>query len=137
MHSKAVGSSLSLDIQAIDNLNSKRQDLAADVAMLFSNSGCTKNALRKAERIEIDAVSAIAAENSMVRPVIERELVAKRLSVDSLQITLYPSKDSGASLKLPRMTNLTKASMTFPAASPLENKGPLLFNQRAIGPAGI
>ncbi len=83
-----------VDIQAIDNLDSKRHDLSADAAILYSNSGFTKNALRKAERVGIDAVSAIAAGNQLVRPVIERELVAKRLSVDSFQMTLYPSKDS-------------------------------------------
>ena len=83
-----------VDIQAIDNLESKRHDLSADAAMLFSNSGFTKNALRKAERVGIDAVSAMAIGNKLVRPVIERELVAKRLSIDTFQITVFPNKDS-------------------------------------------
>ena len=76
-----------VDIQAIDNLDSKRRHLSADAAMLYSNSGFTKNALRKAERVGIDAVSAMAAGNRLIRPMIERELVAKRLSVDTFQMT--------------------------------------------------
>lgn len=83
-----------VDIQAIDNLDSKRHDISADAAIIYSNSGFTKKALRKAERIGIDAVSAIAAGNKIVRPMIERELVAKKLSVDKFQLKLYPSKKS-------------------------------------------
>ena len=66
-----------VDIQAIDNLDSKRRDISADAAILYSNSGFTKKALRKAERIGIGAVSAISYGNKLVRPVIERELIAK------------------------------------------------------------
>jgi len=82
-----------VDIQAIDSLDSKRRDLSADAAMLFSNSGFTKKALRKAERVGIDVISAIAAGNHIIRPMIERELVAKRLSVESFNLILYPSKE--------------------------------------------
>lgn len=82
-----------VDIQEIDKLDSKRLDLSADAVMIYSNSGFTKKALRKAERLGIDAVSAIAAGNQLIRPMIERELVAKQLSIDSFRMTLYPSRD--------------------------------------------
>jgi hypothetical protein len=87
-----------VDIQEIDKLDSKRRDLAADAAMIYSNSGFTKKALRKAERLGIDAVSAIAAGNQLVRPVIERELVAKALSVDTIQMAVYPNRESNSKI---------------------------------------
>jgi hypothetical protein len=83
-----------VDIKEIDNLDSKRKDLSADAAILFSNSGFTKKALRKAERVGIDAVSAIAEGNNLIRPVIERVMTAKQLSVDSVRMTLYPNEQS-------------------------------------------
>ncbi len=90
----------SVDIQEIDKLDSKRHDLAADSAMIYSNSGFSKKALRKAERLGIDAVSAMAEGNQLVRPVLERELVVKALSVDSWNMTLYPS--GGSDCKFPK-----------------------------------
>lgn len=87
-----------VDIQEIDKLDSKRRDLSADAAVLYSNSGFTKKALRKAERLGIDAVSAIAAGNKRVRPVIERELVVKALSVDKFQMAIYPNADSDSNI---------------------------------------
>lgn len=83
-----------VDIQAVDNLDSKRRDISADAAIIYSNSGFSKKALRKADRLGIGAVSAIADGNKLVRPMIERELVAKKLSVDKFQLTLFPSKQS-------------------------------------------
>jgi len=83
-----------VDIQQVDKLDSKRSDLSADAAMIYSNSGFTKKALRKADRIGIDTVSAIAAGNQLVRLKIERELVVKALAVDSFKMTLYPSPES-------------------------------------------
>lgn len=81
-----------LDIQEMDKLDSKRRDLLADAAIIYSNSGFTKSALRKAERLGIDAVSAIVAGNRLIRPVLEREFFSKRLSVDSWNIILYYSE---------------------------------------------
>ena len=87
-----------VDIQEIDKLDSKRRDLLADAAMIYSNSGFTKKALRKAERLGIDAVSAIAAGNQRVRTVIERELVVKALSVDTFQMSIYPNPESDSNI---------------------------------------
>jgi hypothetical protein len=83
-----------VDIQEIDKLDSKRRDLSVDAAIIYSNSGFTKKALRKAERLGIDVVSALAAGNRLVRVVLERELVVKALSVDSWNIRLYPSPEN-------------------------------------------
>lgn len=83
-----------VDVQAIDALDSKRLDLSADAAIIYSNSGFTKTALRKAERVGIDAASALAEGNRLVRPVLERELVAKSLSVDSWSAALKQNPES-------------------------------------------
>ena len=83
-----------VDIQEVDKLDSKRRDLLADAAIIYSNSGFTKKALRKAERLGIDVASAVAAGNRLVRVLLERELVVKRLSVDSWRLMLYPSSES-------------------------------------------
>lgn len=83
-----------VDVQAIDALDSKRQDLSADAAFVYSNSGFTKTALRKAERVGIEAVSALAEGNKLVRVALWREVVAKLLSVDGWNFRVYPSPES-------------------------------------------
>lgn len=83
-----------VDVQAIDQLESKRHDLFADAVIIYSNSGFTKKALRKASRVGIDAASALAKGNQLVKVAIERELIAKRLSVDSYKTTLYFGPES-------------------------------------------
>jgi hypothetical protein len=50
-------------VAAIDALDSKRHDVAADKTMIVSNSGFTRPALRKAERKEIMCVSAVVVVN--------------------------------------------------------------------------
>ena len=72
-------------IEAIDSLDSKRRDLKADAVILFSNSGFTKPALRKAERVGIDAVSAISKGNKLVRIAIFKEVLS-----DCSRITMIP-----------------------------------------------
>lgn len=88
-----------VDVQAIDQLESKRHDLFADAAIIYSNSGFTKKALRKASRVGIDAASALSEGNRMVRGVLERELVAKSLSVDSWSAALKLSTEGGQLLR--------------------------------------
>ncbi len=83
-----------VDVQAIDALDSKRLDLSADATIIYSNSGFTKTALRKAERVGIDLASALADGNHLVRAVLERELVTKSLSVDSWNAALKQNPQS-------------------------------------------
>jgi len=77
-------------IAVVDALDSKRKDLNADRAVIYSNSGFTAPALRKASRVGIGLASALKAGDKRIRIVIERLVIAKQLSVDSLQATLYP-----------------------------------------------
>jgi hypothetical protein len=84
-------------IGAIDALESKRRDLAADLAVVFSNSGFTRPAIRKATRVGIDCASALVAGHKRVRPILEREFVAPRLSVDRYSIEVFFPKEFAAS----------------------------------------
>ena len=80
-------------IEEIDALDSKRADLGADAAMICSNSGFTPKALRKSARLGIEAVSALAVGNALVRLVLERDFVAKRLSVDSWTLEVFLTEE--------------------------------------------
>lgn len=77
-------------IGAIDALESKRRDLGASKALIYSNSGFTKQALRKATRVGIGALSALKADDSHIRLVLERDWIAKRLSVERWRWIFYP-----------------------------------------------
>ena len=79
-----------VNIGEMDKLNDKGHDLGADRIVLYSNSGFTAKALRKATRVGIGCASALMSGNRRIRAVVEREFVAKRLSVDqwSLEIVV-------------------------------------------------
>jgi len=66
----------------IDALDSKRRDLGTDAAILYSALGFTRDALRKARRVGIGAVSAMVMGDARVKIVVQKTVVAKRLSVD-------------------------------------------------------
>src|SRR5262249_40509461 len=76
-------------IGVVDALDSKRRDLNADRAIIYSNSGFTAPALRKAARVGIETASALKAGDERIKPIIQRELIAKRLSIDSMRASLH------------------------------------------------
>jgi hypothetical protein len=77
-------------ISVVDALDSKRRDLSADKAIIYSNSGFTDPALRKATRVGIEMASALKAGDVLVRFEVWKHLVAKRLSIDSVRVLLHP-----------------------------------------------
>jgi hypothetical protein len=83
-----------VDIQVLDALHSKSLDLRADVAIIFSNSGFTRKALEKANRLGIGAMSALVHGDQRIHLVIERAVIAKRLSVDRWDLAVSPTKDN-------------------------------------------
>jgi Restriction endonuclease len=87
-------------IAAVDALDSKRLDLVADKAMIFSNSGFTEPALRKAQRKDIMCLSALVEGNEIVRFILCREFVAKKLSIENYSWKLYFKGDAPKDLKL-------------------------------------
>jgi hypothetical protein len=76
-------------IGVVDALESKRRDLNADRAIIYSNSGFTDPALRKAARVGIEMASALKAGDNRIKLVVERQIVAKVLSVDSMISKLH------------------------------------------------
>ena len=81
-------------IDVVDALKSKREDLGADQAIIYSNSGFTKPALHKADRIGIDALSALRASDGRIRIQINGVLYAKRLSVEKWSLATFFPEDS-------------------------------------------
>ena len=79
-------------IHVVDALHSKRDDLKADVSAIYSNSGFTKDAERKATRVGISLCSAMKSGDRRVRIIVERHLIARRLSVDSWSLAVYWDK---------------------------------------------
>ena len=83
-----------VDIKEFDKIDSKRKDLLADRVMICSNSGFTKKALRKAARLNIQAVSILAEGDKIVKLSINREFIAKGLSVNKWWLDLFPARGS-------------------------------------------
>jgi hypothetical protein len=54
-------------ISVVDALDSKRRDLKADLAAIYSNSGFTEPAVQKARRVNINTFSAVATGDSRSR----------------------------------------------------------------------
>lgn len=85
-------------IAVVDALDSKRGDFGADRAIIYSNSGFTEPAMKKAVRLDIGMASALKAGDNRVKIVVHKELVAKRLSVDQVRVVLHPPTNTGTSL---------------------------------------
>ena len=91
---------LDVGIAAIDALDSKRHDVRADKTIIVSNSGFTQPALRKARRKEIMCVSALVHGNEIVRFVLNREFLAKKLSVERYTWKIYVPGEHPPGLQL-------------------------------------
>jgi hypothetical protein len=63
----------------IDALDSKRHDLKADAVLICSNSGFTQDALNKARRKGIGAISVLSESDPRVKVVIETEIYFRRV----------------------------------------------------------
>jgi len=83
-----------IGISAIDALESKSRDLGADCTIIYSNSGFTEPALRKAKRVGIQTASALRAGDARIHIGIFCEFAVKRLSVDTYSLVLFPSPQS-------------------------------------------
>src|SRR5215472_9562570 len=78
-----------IGIGLIDAFDSKRRDLEADRAIMYSNSGFTAQAEAKASRVGIDLAAAMAEGDPRVRIRVYREIRARRLSVERWTLVPY------------------------------------------------
>ncbi len=83
-HTRAIG------IGFIDAFESKIRDLKPDRSIMFSNSGFTRGALKKANRVGIEMASAMKAKDEIVKNTIHHEVVARRLTLTFGTAVLYP-----------------------------------------------
>ena len=74
-HARPIG------IGFVDAFESKIRDLTPDRAIMFSNSGFTRDALKKANRVELEMASAMKAKDQAVKIEVHRELIARRLTL--------------------------------------------------------
>lgn len=82
--------SVPVGIAVVDALDSKRRDLGANKSIIYSNSGFTEPALRKASRVGIEMASALKAGDTRIHVEVHKELVAKRLSIDTFRVVVHP-----------------------------------------------
>lgn len=83
-HARRVG------IGFVDAFESKIRDLKPDRAIMFSNSGFTRDALKKANRVGIEMASAIKAKSETIKIVVYREVIARRLALTFLTAFFFP-----------------------------------------------
>jgi hypothetical protein len=83
-HARPIG------IGFVDAFESKIRDLKPDRAIMFSNSGFTRDALKKANRVGIEMASAMKAKDDTVKIKVHRELVARRLTLTFGTVFLFP-----------------------------------------------
>jgi len=81
-----------VDVESLDKLHALTLDLKPDLAIIYSNSGFSAQALRKANRLGIGAMSALRAGDKRIRYVVDRLVVAKRLSVDTYILNVFPDR---------------------------------------------
>ena len=83
-HARPIG------IGYVDAFESKIRDLKPERAIMFSNSGFTRDALKKANRVGIEMASAMKVKDETIRIEIHRELIARQLTLTFESIFLFP-----------------------------------------------
>jgi hypothetical protein len=86
-------------IGIVDALDSKRNDMGVNGAMIFSNSGFSKDAKRKAKRKRIGLFSALKAEDPRVKVVIEEEVYSRIVVLKSINIAFHNNVSPTISVK--------------------------------------
>ncbi|HYC83273.1 MAG TPA: restriction endonuclease [Candidatus Paceibacterota bacterium] len=71
----------------IDALDSKRHDLGADAVFISSNSGFTEDALNKARRKGIGAISVLSSGDQRVKIILEKEIYFRKVKLGPLTFT--------------------------------------------------
>lgn len=91
-------------IAYVDALDSKRQDLSMDAAMICSNSGYTAGALRKARRKGIGLISIIKAGDKRVKNEITEVFYKRKIKPGDLNISFRFKQEGPSELVLENVT---------------------------------
>jgi len=75
-------------IELIDALDSKRQDVGVDSAIICSNSGFTQDAIRKAKRKHIGLISVLKAGDPQVKVEILEEIYTRKIKIGSITMSI-------------------------------------------------
>lgn len=86
-------------IRYVDAIDSKRQDLNVDLAVICSNSGFTKNAIRKAKRKKIGLISALKSGDSQIKIVIKEEIYTRIVKISDIDIMFRGNPPSKADIE--------------------------------------
>jgi hypothetical protein len=73
----------------VDALESKRRDLDVHAAVLCSNAGFTKDAIRKASRVNIGLIGVMKKGDARIRFLIPEALYTRQIQVEELTIGLH------------------------------------------------
>ena len=75
-------------IAVVDVLDSKRRDLASDIAMICSNAGFTESAVRKAQRVGIVLLGVFRQADGRLRHQLVEQVYFRRLKIEHLGFRL-------------------------------------------------
>jgi hypothetical protein len=70
-----------IGVEVIDALESKRRDLGANRATVFSNAGFSPTAIRKAARLGIALLAAIGSEDARIRNEVRETVYTRRIRI--------------------------------------------------------
>ncbi len=77
-----------IGIEKIDALESKRRDLNVDSCFIFSNSGFTRDALAKAQRVGIQAAAALKHGEDQIKVVFPQVYIGQSMSAEGFQLII-------------------------------------------------
>lgn len=80
-------------IAVVDAFDSKLRDLSADLGVIFSSSGFTRDAERKARRVGIGLASALKDGDPLVKMEILRTFIARRRVIKSWAMTIFGDRN--------------------------------------------
>ena len=99
--------------EVVDALDSKRQDCDVDLAIIYSNSGFTKDALSKAGRKGILTMSALRMDDGRIHVIRDEERIAKRHGIKHYEFALQVASEAAA----PPQAGWTLGDVTYEGLS--------------------
>ena len=73
-------------IESVDGIDSRRTDVKADFALIYSNTGFDAVAIRKAARVNVGLLSLLREGDKRIRAVIEQEIYLRRITIGPVTV---------------------------------------------------